>query len=308
MYKGYIYRHWLINDKEQEKSYIGQVYNRIPEYRWNDGKGYLGKHKGREVDHKMARAIKKYGWNSFSHEILLTIECETKEELWFWLDEWEKWYVEKYDSYYNGYNCTLGGSGTRGYKMNEKDRQKMSDGRKGMKFTEEHKQHLSDSKKQKFASGEIAIWNLGKETPDSTRHKQSKAKKGKPCSEETKRKLSEAFSGENHPMYGKHHTDESKRKNSESRKGKCTGSNNPRARAVICLNTLEVFTTMKDAGQWCKIKNYSNIGGCCRGTRSYAGKHPITGEKLHWQYYDEYLKLQEERQNNDNSDTTTNVA
>ena len=34
MYKGYIYRHWLINDKEQEKSYIGQTIESNIENRW----------------------------------------------------------------------------------------------------------------------------------------------------------------------------------------------------------------------------------------------------------------------------------
>lgn len=37
--------------------------------------------------------------------------------------------------------------------------------------------------------------------------------------EETKKHLSEVFSGENHPWYGKHHSAESKQKMSESRKG-----------------------------------------------------------------------------------------
>ncbi len=37
--------------------------------------------------------------------------------------------------------------------------------------------------------------------------------------EETKKHLSEVFSGENHPWFGKHHSEESKRKMSESRKG-----------------------------------------------------------------------------------------
>ena len=37
-------------------------------------------------------------------------------------------------------------------------------------------------------------------------------------SEETRKKISKAFKGENHPMYGKHHTEETKKKISDSHK------------------------------------------------------------------------------------------
>ena len=117
---------------------------------------------------------------------------------------------------------------------------------------------------------------------EETKQKMSKAKKGKPrnpLSEGTKQKLSEAFKGDK----------------------------NPRARAVVCLETLQVFTTTKEASEWCGVVGTAITNHLKGGTKS-AGKHPITGEKLHWQYYDDYLKLQEEQQNNDNLDSTTNVA
>lgn len=98
MYKGYIYRHWLEN-----KSYIGQTYMETPQQRWQNGRGYSN------VNTKFSRAIKKYGWDSFGHEVLLAFECETKEELVFWLNQWEAYYIEKYDSFNNGYNSTTGG-------------------------------------------------------------------------------------------------------------------------------------------------------------------------------------------------------
>lgn len=96
MYKGYIYRHWLEN-----KSYIGQTRMETPEQRWRDGKGY--------EDTRFGSAIAKHGWDSFGHEVLLAFECETKEELVFWLNQWEIYYIEKYDSFNNGYNSTTGG-------------------------------------------------------------------------------------------------------------------------------------------------------------------------------------------------------
>lgn len=47
--------------------------------------------------------------------------------------------------------------------------------------------------------------------------------KGDKLSDETRKKLSEAFSGEKHPMYGKKHTEEAKQKISEA----LSGENNP---------------------------------------------------------------------------------
>ena len=50
----------------------------------------------------------------------------------------------------------------------------------------------------------------------------SKAQKGRFRSEEYIKKITSYlphFSGENHPMYGKHHTDETKKKISETKKG-----------------------------------------------------------------------------------------
>lgn len=72
-------------------------------------------------------------------------------------------------------------------------------------------------------------------------------------------------------------------------KSKNVGKNNGSARAVICLNTLEVFDTIKDAGKWCGLKDEKTISKCCRGKRKSAGKHPILGTKLKWMFHDEYL-------------------
>ena len=47
------------------KVYIG-ITKRKPEYRWNKGKGY------RKDQLLFYRAIKKYGWDNFTHEILYT--------------------------------------------------------------------------------------------------------------------------------------------------------------------------------------------------------------------------------------------
>ena len=110
MVKGYIYRHWIVNENGVEKSYIGQTRETTTEKRWGkDGCGY--KPQKDKTSTKFWNAIKKYGWHNFSHKTLFTIECATEEELVFWLNQWEIYYIEKYNSFYNGYNSTLGGEG-----------------------------------------------------------------------------------------------------------------------------------------------------------------------------------------------------
>ena len=70
-------------------------YHKDP-YNWN-----------REKDKALYIAIKKYGIDNFSFEILE--ECSPEE-----LSEKEKFYIAKYDTFYNGYNMTAGGEDNQG--------------------------------------------------------------------------------------------------------------------------------------------------------------------------------------------------
>ena len=106
---------------------------------------------------------------------------------------------------------------------------------------------------------------------------------GKHHSKETKRKISEANKGENHHMYGKHHSEETKNKISESLKGE----NNPKSKPVvqIDLNTNEVINiysgTREASRQGFK---QSHISSCCNGKRkSHKG--------FKWMYLEDYEKL-----------------
>ena len=52
--------------------------------------------------------------------------------------------------------------------------------------------------------------------------------------------------GSSHAMWGKHHTEETKKRMSENH-ANVSGSNNPAARAVMCVETNQIFLTIKDA-------------------------------------------------------------
>lgn len=66
---------------------------------------------------------------------------------------------------------------------------------------------------------------------------------------------------------------------------------------VICLNTKDVFNSIKEATQWCGLKSDGNIIISCKNKKRTCGKHPITGERLHWMYYDKWLQLNEKTKN-----------
>ena len=61
----------------------------------------------------------------------------------------------------------------------------------------------------------------------------------------------------------------------------------PSGKLVECIETGELFPSSQKASEWAKLKSRTNITDCCLGKRKSAGKHPETGEKLHWRYYED---------------------
>ena len=164
-------------NKVNGKKYVG-ITSRQPEERWDYGCGYRGQT-------YFCRAIQKYGWDNFKHEILLT--NETKE----YACTAEKCLIKAYASNNPkyGYNLSSGGEG----------------GAAGVPWSEERRKALSDKLK-------------GRTFSDEWRMKLSKAKTGTHMSDETKKKLSEQRQGELNNFYGKHHSEESKKIMSEKAK------------------------------------------------------------------------------------------
>jgi len=92
----YLYKH---TNKINNKSYIGKTEN--PEKRWaNNGYNY-------KTCPRFWSAIVAYGWDNFTHEILLT--CENLNEI----NQKEKEYIQKYKTLDPnfGYNLAEGGTG-----------------------------------------------------------------------------------------------------------------------------------------------------------------------------------------------------
>lgn len=170
---------YVHTNKINGKKYVG-ITSRKPEDRWDYGCGYRG-----QV--YFYRAIQKYGWDNFKHEVLLT--NETKE----YACAAEKCLIKAYASNNPkyGYNLSSGGEA----------------GAAGIPWSEERRKALSDKFK-------------GRKLSDEWKEKIRKAKTGTHASEETKKKLSEQKQGELNNFYGKRHSDESKKKMSDAKVGK----------------------------------------------------------------------------------------
>lgn len=123
--------------------YVGITCQKV-EKRWRKGKAYKN-------NKKLYSAIQKYGWDNFSKEI---IETGLKENE---APARERFYIEKYNSFYKGFNNSVGGEisteekiahiakSLRGRKIPKYVRTKMSNTTKGRVFSDEHKRHLSES-------------------------------------------------------------------------------------------------------------------------------------------------------------------
>ena len=237
-----------------KKYYVG-ITSQKPERRWDNGNAYLKKNKkGEFTQPPFAHAILKYSWENFEHRILyseLSKEDAEKKEMRLIA-------LLKSNDGRHGYNVRSGGSTS---KLSEETKRKLSEAQKGEKGSFYGRKHT----------------------------------------EETKRKISEKIKGVNHPMYGKYLSEEHKRKIGESKKGEKNHNHKSRLseeqlkkisehcrmigkmsncnKAVYCTELNKQWESMTDAK---KETGAFHISSVVHGRRKSSGKHPITGEPLHW--------------------------
>ena len=171
-----VYKH---TNTINNKCYIG-ITSQQPNKRLSSGYGYS------KSQPKFYNAIKKYGWENFTHEVLLenlTFEEALSKEVEL---------ITFYNSCEAGYNTSTGGVGNPGHTVTPEMRKQMSIAHagqtswtKGKPLTEEHKHNLS-------------ISHLGKNTGErsiETKNKISAALSGKSKSKEARLHMSEAKKG-----------------------------------------------------------------------------------------------------------------
>ena len=95
------------------------------------------------------------------------------------------------------------------------------------------------------------------------------------------------------PLHWMYYDDYLKKiENGEEIKAKENGS----YKKVICLTTNKVFDSMTKGAKEYNIKYPNAIGMNCSGLKQSAGKLP-NKVKLVWMYYEDFLKLPQEKQN-----------
>jgi group I intron endonuclease len=260
--KWYLYCH---TNKTNGKKYFG-ITCQPPNDRWRNGLGYRN-------SIVFWRAINKYTWDGFEHEIVLNelTEEEAKQKEVEFIALY-KTNCCRYKNLEFGYNMTDGGEGST-----------------GRKFTDETKAKLSASIKALHASENSPYTYIP------------------------------YFVGEEHPMYGRKHTDEAKQKVSQANKGRFVGKKSymygvPKSAEIrekisktktgvvlsdeqkknlrdqlkpqqplYCIELDEYFKNSYDVERKYHI-SHTTVYECANNKygRKSAGKHPVTGEKLHW--------------------------
>lgn len=218
-----VYKHTSPNGK----IYIGITHQK-PEKRWLCGHGY-------KRNTHFWKAIQKFGWNNFTHEILATGLTQQQAE------KMEKDLVREYNSTdkNRGYNVAEGG-----HALTEASREKIGATRKERR---------------------IKPWNTGKHLSQQTRDKISEANKGNSnhvvWTDEQKERVRATKVGENNPNYGKPMTEETKQR---------LRALNEIPVVQICEDGDRVFKSAKEAGEKTGIAN-CNITRVCKGQRATAG-------------------------------------
>ena len=254
--KGVIYCYTnLINGKK----YIGQTIKTL-RHRHQQHMNETKYKNLRAYNHYFHRAIRKYGIENFSLNILI-MNCENYDKL----NNYEQFYIERFKSLsiQNGYNMCNGGNNCNklACKTGEEIaewKSKISDSVKGenhplygTKMSEETKRKISESEK-------------GKKMSEESKKKMSKTRTGKKHSEKTKNKIGKAHKG-------KIVSDESRKKMSESKEG------TPVVR--IDKNLSIVFYKKMSYTEF----DTSSISRCCKGKQK-----TCCGYK--WMYAEDYYK------------------
>lgn len=185
------------------KVYIGMTGQKLYK-RYQRGRGYI------ECP-RFWEAIQKYGWENFTHEVIVDNLSEEKA------CELEKFYINEYKSndINFGYNiCDGGNKGTPGHILSEEALLKISENHAdvsgannpmyGKRHTEDSRRKMSETRKERYRNHEY---------PDR--------------------------SGKNSPMYGRHLSEETKQKMRDSLQTK----------TVKCIETGKVYSSLSEVSK-----------------------------------------------------------
>lgn len=281
------------------KVYIGQSIDIETRWKQHIDEGKRLRHKT-----KLYYAMNEYGIDNFHFEIIEL--CESNQDI---LNQKERYWINYYDSYNNGYNSTLGGQGEDSWIYNPKLIQKLWD--EG--YTVKEIQDI-------IGCGKTLV-NLRltgyKDYNAHTSHRRSIYKKLKSDKRKLTKKQLQYF-GNSYPVHqytllgeyvasypSQEQAATDNNWSSPQNIGNCITKGHktaygyqwskikvdkmspvvkPHSKLIQCIETSEIFPSSASAAEWCGLKSLHNINDCCAGRTKSAGKHPKTGEKLHWKW------------------------
>lgn len=242
-FKGEVY---LVTNLAVNKKYVGVT-----------ARGYLNRWKKHLAQAKtkgtgLHAAIHEFGESNFKIELLESKEYVNQDRLAMWLYKRERFWIEKFDTFRNGYNLTLGGDGVAGAYKSKRIKEILSQMMKDLyeRFPEEKmsrlknahaklhdpeyrkinsqrmKKLMSDDKMRQQISEKVKekMAQLPTDVKEKIRQHQFKEgheawNKGIETPEEVRKKISESEKGRIAWNRGIPMSEEQKRKLSESKKG-----------------------------------------------------------------------------------------
>lgn len=250
-----VYKH----TSPSKKVYVG-ITSLNPLIRWQNGGGYRS-------NNYFTKAILKYGWDNFKHEILF--ENLTKEEAEQKEIELIKLYKSNDKNF--GYNIAKGGNSVG--KHSEETKMKISASTTGVlnhnygkKLSDEHRKKLLESHTNK------------KYTPEH-RKKISEALKSPSNTWRGKHHTEEAIEKIRLNSIGKHHTEETKikiglasksRKHSEETKKRISKLKEKPIKQLNDDGVVMIFNSAREAYKLTGV-HFSKISAVCNGKRKHAG-------------------------------------
>ena len=286
---------YKITSKDTGKCYIGQSID--IETRW---KQHISKALYTLENTKFYNALRKYGYENFTFEIIE--ECDKEQDI---LDERERYWIAYYNSYNDGYNSTLGGQNIAWKYDPELIKKLWDDGcstgeiakivgcstktvnsrLQGYHDFDDKTSHQRSFKIKTFTNKQLETFFHPIEVHQYSllgeyiaSYPSAKAAAKAMGDQNGSDNISKCFRGKSprHTAYGYQW--------SKEKVDKMPMTHSAQGTLVHCITTDMYFPSTTEAAKWANLKSNSNIKDCCRGRAKSAGKHPITGEKLQWEY------------------------
>jgi len=256
-------------NKTNRKIYVGQtVYGDNPKRRWKSGNGY-------RTQRYFWRAIQKYGWDGFEHEVVAS--NLTREEA----NNFEMLLIKKLDTANPlfGYNITFGGDGVLGTHPTKKQINKQKNAMKKYYSDEKYIKKMQDVA-PKRAVHQFTL--SGKFISTYVSAMEAQRQTGIHNGDISKCAFGKIAHVKDYIFLFDEDVD-----NIIERVEKYSKSRKPRKEPIVQLSLngdyIAEWNGAADAGRNLNI-SYKNINAVCRGKRNKAGE-------FKWMYLSDYIKL-----------------